>query len=60
MYTYNKPAIKRNEGVLNYLSGQLYTIEVKDKTPDNYKYPFALIQAAQNQKQIKTGGLVQK
>ena len=48
MYTYNKPAIKRNEAILNYLSGQRYTIEVKDKTPDNSKYPFALIQGAQN------------
>ena len=52
-YTY----MKRNETVLNELPGELYTIEANDKTPDNCKYPLALIQAAQNQKQTNTGCL---
>ena len=57
MYAENKPAMKRNDTVLNDLSGELYTIRAKEKIPDNYKYPLATIQAAQNQKQTNTGGL---
>ena len=53
----NEPAMKKNETVLNELPGERYTTEANDKLPDNYKYPLALIQAAQNQKQKNTGGL---
>ena len=49
--------MKRNEAVLTELPGELYTIEANVKIPDNCKYPLALIQAAQNQKQTNTGGL---
>ena len=42
--------------LLNYLPSDLYTTDANDKIPDNYKYPLALIQAAQNQKQTNTGG----
>ena len=58
MYTENEPATKKNEAVLNDLPGELYVIKANDKIPDDCKYPFALIQAAQNQKQTKTGGLL--
>ena len=51
MYAENEPAMKTNEAVLNELPGELYIIEANDKIPDNCKYPLALIQAAQNQKQ---------
>ena len=57
MYAENEPAMKRNEAVPNKLPGELYTLEVNDKIPNNCKYPLALIQAAQNQKQTNTGGL---
>ena len=57
MYAENEPAMKRNKAVLNELPGELYIIEVNDKIQDNCKYPLALIQAAQNQKQTNTGGL---
>ena len=57
MYAENEPAMKRNKAVLNELPGELYVIEVNDKIQDNCKYPLALIQAAQNQKQTNTGGL---
>ena len=47
-------AMKRNEAVLNDSPGDLHTVEANDKILDNYKYPVALIQAAQNQsKQIQ-------
>ena len=49
--------MKRTEVVLIDLPGKLYTIEANDKIPGNCKYPLALIQAAQNQKQTNTGGL---
>ena len=55
MYDKNKPAMKRNEAVLNDLPGELYTIQADDKIPDNCKHPLTLIQGAQNQ--TKTGGL---
>ena len=54
MYTENKPAMKRNEAVLNNLPSELYTIEADDKILDNCKYPLALIEAAQNQKPTNT------
>ena len=57
MYAENEPAIGRNEAVLNNLPGGLCTIEADHKIPDNFKYPLAMIPAAQNQKQTNTGGL---
>ena len=57
MHADNEPAMKRNEAVLNEFPGELYTINAKDKILDNWKYPLALIQAAQNQRQTNTGGL---
>ena len=59
MYTKNKPAMKRNEAVLNdYMitPGECYTIQADEKIPDNCKYALALFQAAKNQKQTNTGG----
>ena len=57
MYAENEPAMERNEAVLNDLPGELYTVEADDKVPDNCKYPLAMIEAAQNQKQTNKGGL---
>ena len=51
MYAENKPATKRNDTVLNYLSGEVYRIKAKEKIPDNCKYTLVTIQTAQNQKQ---------
>ena len=58
MFKKNEPAMKRNEIVLNDLSGEFYTIEANDKIQDNCRYSLATIQAAQNQKQANQGGLV--
>ena len=49
--------MKKDEIVQNEFSGEIYIIETNDKLPDNRKYPLALIQAAQNQKQTNTRGL---
>ena len=57
MYEENKPAIGRNEAVLNNLPGENYTVEADDKILDNCKYPLPMILAAQNQKPTNTGGL---
>ena len=57
MYVENEPAMKMNEDVLNDLPGELHTIKANNKIPGNCTYPFALIQAAQNQKQANTRGL---
>ena len=54
MYVENKLALKRNEVVLNDLPGGLYTVEVNEKIPDNYKYPLATMKEP---KQTDTGGL---
>ena len=54
-YVGNEPAAKRNEAVLNDLSGDFYTINCNDKILGNYKCPLAAIQAAQIQKQTNTG-----
>ena len=51
MHEENKTAARRNESVLNELSGKRYTIEANCKTLDNCKYPLTLIQHAQNPKQ---------
>ena len=48
--------MKRNEAVLNNLPGHLYTTEANDKISDNSKYPVALTQGSQNQKQRNTRG----
>ena len=58
MYAENETAVKRNEAVLKSLPGDLYATEANDKISDNCKYPAALLQAAQNQKQTNTEGLV--
>ena len=39
----NEPARKRNKSVLNYLSGELSSIEAVDKIPVKFKYPLDLI-----------------
>ena len=52
MYVENEPFMKMNAAVLNDLPGELYTIKANDIS-DSFKYLLALIQAAQNQKQIK-------
>ena len=57
IYAKNELAMKKNEAVLNELPGELYRIEANDKIPDNCRYSLTLTQAAQNQKQINTGGL---
>ena len=57
MYPENDPDMKRNDAVVNYLSGKLYIIEADDKIPDSYKCILATIQAAKNQKQTNTGRL---
>ena len=51
MYTEKKADMKRNKVFLKYLHGELCTIEATLKVPDNCKYPSALIEVAQNQKQ---------
>ena len=57
MYTENKPAMERNEAVLNDFPGELYTVEADDKAADNCKYPLIMIEAAQNQKKTNTADL---
>ena len=57
MYAENEPAMERNEVALNDLPGELYTVDADNKVPDNCKYPLAMIETAQNQKQTNTGGL---
>ena len=57
IYAKNESVMKRSEAVLNELPGELYRIEANDKIPDNCRYSLTLTQAAQNQKQINTGGL---
>ena len=57
MFAENKPAVKRNEAVINLLPGEFYTVEVNDKISDNCKYLLATIQAAQNKKQTNIRGL---
>ena len=57
VYAENKAAMERNKAVLNDFADQFYTIEAIEKISDNCKYPLALFQTAQNQKQTNTGGL---
>ena len=42
--------MKRNDAALNYLPGEIYTIESDEKIPDSCKYPLVTIQAARNKK----------
>ena len=48
-YVENEPAMKKNEAVLNELSGERYTTESHDKIPDTCKCPLVLTQTIQNQ-----------
>ena len=57
MYAENETAMKGNEAVLNELPGELQTIEVNNKVPDNCKHPLALLEASQNQKETNAGDL---
>ena len=57
MYPENAARVLRKQTVLNNLTGKVYSIEANNIIPNDFKCPFSLIQAAQNQKQIKTGGL---
>ena len=41
--------MKRNDAVLNDLPSKLCTLEADNKIQDNFKYPLATIQAAENQ-----------
>ena len=41
----------------SHSAGDLYAIEANEKSPDSCKYPAALLQAAQNQKQTNTESL---
>ena len=43
MFAENEPAVKRNEAVLNDLSGDFYTIEANGKISGNCKHPAASI-----------------
>ena len=56
IYAENEPTVKRNEAVVNE-PGEFYTIGAAGNVPDDCKYPLALIQAAQNQKQTNMEGL---
>ena len=57
MYSENAPAVFGNQTVLSNLPGEFYSIESNEKIQNDCKYPFSMIQAAQNQKQTNTGGL---
>ena len=56
IYAENEPTVKKNEAAVNE-PGELYTIGTAGNVPDDCKYPLALIQAAQNQKQTNMEGL---
>ena len=46
----------RNQAILNS-PGEVYSVEVNDKIPDDCRYPFFVIKPAQNQQQTNTGGI---
>lgn len=46
----------RNQAILNS-TGEVYSVEVNDKIPDDCRYPFFVIKPAQNQQQTNTGGI---
>ena len=43
MYAENEPVTKRNDAVLNDLPGEVYTVDVDDEIPGNFKYPLVTI-----------------
>ena len=45
----NAPTVLRNQTALNNLPGQVCSIGANDKISGNCRYPFSVIQAAQNQ-----------
>ena len=51
------PTVLRNKTVLNNLPSDVYSVEANEKIPDDCRYPFSIIQAAQNQKQTNIGVL---
>ena len=57
MYAENFPPVVRNKTVLKNLSGQVYSIEVSDKIPDDCRYPFFVIHVEQNEKQTSARDL---
>lgn len=57
IYADNEYAMKMTEAVLNDLLGELCSTEANDKVLDIWRFPVALIQAAQNHKQTNTGVL---
>ena len=56
MHPENAPIVLRNQTFLSNLPGERYSIEANDKIPDDFRYPFFMIQATQIQKQTNTGG----
>ena len=48
IFAENEHAVRRNEAVINDLTGELYTVVANDKIIDNCKYLLTLIQTAQN------------
>ena len=50
-YAEHEPTVLRNRTVINNLPGEVYSIEANDEIPNDCRYPFSMIQAAQNQKQ---------
>ena len=46
-----------NQKILDELIDILYSIEAHGNVPEKFKYPASMIHAAQNQKEISTGGL---
>ena len=50
IYAENETDLKRNEVALNDIPGDLYTVEVNEKIPDNWKYLLATIEAVRIRK----------
>ena len=57
MYLENEPAMKRDKAVVNDLTVEIYTIKANCKIQIIINTHWQIIQPAQNQKQINTGGL---
>ena len=57
MYVDNAQVVLINQTVPNNLPGKVYPIEANEKTLDDLRCPFFMIQAAKNQKQTNIGGL---
>ena len=58
MYEESAPTVLRSESVLNNLPGEVYSIEADDISLDDFRYPFSVIQAAQDQRETNTECLV--